>query len=174
MPNEYCRARPTLVALDHPKYDLFPFFVMLHRCGGSCGNIQPTQRECVAVEYNDVEVHAFSPNTGTPQKVKLRNHTRCGEGCVAKPEHCNPITHRWDGANCDCQCMYNDSDPPKGTCGQGFIWNRGTCRCECGKVPEECGMKVRINFLLPCIRCFVNNFYDETLKHFINLLCTCS
>lgn len=146
MDNEYCRARPTLVALDHPTYRFFPYFVMLHRCGGSCGTSQPTIRECVATEYNEVEIHVYIQSLGQTKKIKERNHTKCGHSCVAKPEDCNPKYQIWNEGNCKCECLFNNSDPPAGSCPVDHKWNRGTCGCECAKPPETCGIReVRIN-----------------------------
>ena len=43
-----CAPRPELIEVPQPKYEnafYFPFFVTLHRCGGSCG-ARPFETSC--------------------------------------------------------------------------------------------------------------------------------
>ena len=166
MSNEYCSARPTLVALGEPEYDFFPYFVKLNRCGGSCGSTKPTVQECVATEYTEVEISQISPVNGKHNLIKVKNHTKCGCSCVAKPDQCHPTYEMWNQNHCGCQCLYRNSDPPT-PCKVGFKWNRASCKCMCARVPTTCGpQQVRMVFIMQvCTRkskyCFFNNRVDQ-------------
>ena len=157
LPNQHCEPRPTLVALGHPHYNFFPFFVILHRCGGSCGTLSPTVKECVPTVYTDVPISHFpiNINSGGLKTVIEKNHTSCGCRCVRKANECISQYEEWNENNCFCKCLYNNSDPPT-PCPIGYTWNRNACRCECINAPHVCGAsQVRI----VCKRC--QKLYDE-------------
>lgn len=135
--NEFCKPRPTLVAIDNPDYKFFPYFVKLHRCGGSCDNVQPSVQSCTPLQYNEVPVTVQVIGTSETKVIKEKNHTRCGCECVISPDNCDLEFEDWRPDMCQCKCKYNDTPPVP--CGQGMIWSRSHCRCMCNKVPEQCG-----------------------------------
>ena len=137
MNNEFCKPRPTLVAIDHPNYKFFPYFVKLHRCGGSCEDLQPSVQSCIPLQYNEVNIEVQLVGSSAANVIKEKNHTRCGCECVIKPDQCNLDLEDWRPEKCQCKCKYNDTTPE--TCGQGMTWNKNLCRCMCKKEPEQCG-----------------------------------
>lgn len=134
--NEYCRPRPTLVAIDKPNYKFFPYFINLHRCGGSCKKIQPSVRSCVPTQYTEVPVTVQVVGTKQWIEISMRNHTSCGCECTLSPSQCDPIWENWKPDLCQCRCKYGDK-PPK-PCGNGLVWSKNDCRCVCNKEPEIC------------------------------------
>ena len=135
--NEFCKPRPTLVAIDNPDYKFFPYFVKLHRCGGSCDNVQPSVQSCTPLQYNDVPVTVQVIGTSETKIIKEKNHTRCGCECVISPDECDSKFEYFRQDMCQCKCRYDDTPPVP--CGQGMVWNKSHCRCMCNKVPEHCG-----------------------------------
>ncbi|KAL9980734.1 hypothetical protein ACROYT_G009370 [Oculina patagonica] len=135
--NEFCSPRPTLVAIDNPNYKFFPYFVKLHRCGGSCDNVQPSVQSCVPLQYNEVPVTVQVIGTSATKVIMEKNHTRCGCECVISPDDCNLDLEDWRPDICQCKCKYTDTPPVP--CGQGMNWSKNHCRCMCNKEPEQCG-----------------------------------
>jgi len=135
--NEFCKPRPTLVAIDNPDYNFFPYFVKLHRCGGSCDNVQPSVQSCTPLQYNIVPVTVQVIGTSETKIINEKNHTRCGCECVVSPDNCNLELEDWRPDMCQCKCKYNDTTSKP--CGQGMIWSKSYCRCRCNKAPEQCG-----------------------------------
>ena len=134
--NEYCRPRPTLVAIDNPSYKFFPYFINLHRCGGSCDKIQPSVLSCVPTRSTEVPVTVQVVGTKRWTKISMQNHTSCGCECTLSPSQCDPIWENWKPDLCQCRCKYGDK-PPK-PCGNGLVWSKNDCRCVCNKEPEIC------------------------------------
>lgn len=135
--NEFCRPRPTLVPIDNPDFKYFPYFVKLHRCGGSCDNIQPSVQSCIPLEYNEVSVTVQVVDTSEMRTIKEKNHTHCGCECVLSPEDCDFELEDWKPDTCQCKCRYSDAPPVP--CGAGMTWSKTHCRCMCNKQPERCG-----------------------------------
>ncbi|KAJ7374008.1 hypothetical protein OS493_009336 [Desmophyllum pertusum] len=135
--NEFCSPRPSLVPIDNPNYKYFPYFVKLHRCGGSCDTIQPSVQSCIPLQYEEVPVTVKVVGTLETKIIKEKNHTRCGCECVISQDNCNLEFEDWRPDLCQCQCKYGDT-PPK-PCEQGLDWSKNHCRCMCNKTPELCG-----------------------------------
>lgn len=137
--NEFCRPRPTLVAIDSPNYKFFPYFVKLHRCGGSCDNVQPSVKSCIPLQWKVVNVTVQVVGTSATQVIQEQNHTRCGCDCVMTPDKCNFELEDWKPDTCQCKCKYRDTPPVP--CEQGMTWNKNRCRCMhmCNKKPQQCG-----------------------------------
>jgi len=134
--NEYCRPRPTLVPIDNPNYKFFPYFVKLHRCGGSCDTIQPSVQSCIALQFTEVPVTVQVVGTKKTKTIIERNHTRCGCECVISPSDCNLELEEWRPDLCQCRCKYGDKPPVP--CGNGLVWSKNHCRCICNKEQEIC------------------------------------
>lgn len=134
--NEFCRPRPTVVAIDDPNYKFFPYFVKLHQCGGSCNMIQPSVQSCVPLQFTEVPVTVQVVGTNKMKTVIKRNHTRCGCECVINPSDCDLDLEDWRPDLCQCKCKYGDTPPVP--CGNGLTWSKNDCRCMCNKEPETC------------------------------------
>ena len=109
--NEFCKPRPTLVAIDSPSFQLFPFFVTLQRCGGSAYYISPVTMTCVANTSVDVKINARNLISYEKETVVEKNHTSCKQQCVNTADMCNPKTQYWEPGRCACSCKYQDSPP---------------------------------------------------------------
>nr|QNH72562.1 toxin candidate TRINITY_DN4281_c0_g1_i1 [Ceriantheomorphe brasiliensis] len=136
--NEYCMPRPTLVDIDRPTYNFFPYVVKLNRCGGSCNSIAPNIKHCVPTSSTDIKITVFSPITGGTHTIVQKNHTACGCQCVAKATDCDPDTQTWKPDHCRCECKYKEPPVP---CPAGSKWDSGKCKCVCSTVPEKCSNK---------------------------------
>ena len=145
LPNLFCKPHPTLVALGHPEYEYFPYFVTLHRCVGSCGTSNPNNKGCVVLSYTDIFIPSLSFKTNQQKMVITKNHTRCGCKCLTKKSDCNLKYQRWDGFSCECQCLHKNSPP---SCPNGTRWNSKDCQCECTKVPTVCTVNKVIKVLM--------------------------
>ncbi|XP_031561947.1 vascular endothelial growth factor C-like [Actinia tenebrosa] len=133
---QFCNPHPTLVPIDHPNYGYFPYFVKLHRCGGSCHIIQPSIKSCVATETKNVTVDLFDITKKSQRTIQLVNHTQCGCQCVAKPSDCTS-DQVWKAEECSCVCKYTHRPPPT-SCPEGHRWDSGHCECRCDKPPKVC------------------------------------
>lgn len=136
LPNEFCSPRPTVMAIGYPEFKSFPFFVTLHRCIGSCNNIQPTILRCVPTKVNPVQIQTISVSGTGLEVITKDNHTECGHECVAQPSHCDPDREVWEQDQCECVCKFKDT--PAKPCGKGFVWNNYRCKCVCDKAPRIC------------------------------------
>ncbi|EDO39428.1 predicted protein [Nematostella vectensis] len=133
---ELCKPHLTVVPIDPPNYGYYPYFIKLHRCGGSCDITQPNVRECVALETERVKVGVIAISGVPRDTIMAVNHTKCGCQCVAKPSDCDPEVQVWEPNNCLCKCRYADTQPKK--CPEGHRWSASSCSCMCDKAPEVC------------------------------------
>ena len=81
-----CKLRPTIIAVEEKGFK--PHHIELHRCQGTCGNSQPSQKPCVPKSIQQISLDLTDLTSKTKQKVVLMdNHTRCGCDCEAI-NHC--------------------------------------------------------------------------------------
>lgn len=109
--NEVCRTRPTLVAIDHPSYRHLPYYVSLHRCGGTINFISPRFKTCVPKTMQTIKLQARSLETGQPVVINVNNHTSCTDGCTNSKPMCDTEMEEWVEENCRCECKYPNGPP---------------------------------------------------------------
>ncbi|XP_057306391.1 vascular endothelial growth factor D-like [Hydractinia symbiolongicarpus] len=126
LPNEECKPRKTLVAVDGDTYNYFPLMVSLHRCGGICGRDKPNFRKCVKKESDILFLHVYNELEQRNETIKLENHTSCGCECYYDKSVCSS-TQTWDTQQCKCLC----NPSVTGQCGENYRWNPNLCQCQC-------------------------------------------
>ena len=138
-----CKPRKTLIPLDAPYYDQYPFFADVFRCAGGCTTFNPTFYHCVAKTTNNVSGQVISLSLGTQMTVVVENHTSCDCACAKSATQCTE-NGVWNEDQCSCLCKYPNGPPSPcptglrfvyGLCGPGFItllldllW-RGSAMC---------------------------------------------
>ena len=84
-----CKLRPTIIAVKEKGFK--PHHIELHRCEGTCGNSQPSQKSCVATSTQKISLDLTDLTTTSENKgdkvVSMVNHTDCGCSCEAI-NHC--------------------------------------------------------------------------------------
>ena len=96
-----CKLRPTIIAVGEKGFK--PHHIELHRCKGTCGNSQPSQKPCVATSTQKISLDLTDLTSKTKEKVVLMdNHTSCGCDCEAI-NHCKVDEGEMpDEDNCRC------------------------------------------------------------------------
>lgn len=157
-----CAPRPELIEVPQPKYEnafYFPFFVTLHRCGGSCG-ARPFETSCQLQEKEDFNLLVSktswssssdrldeTSNEITP--VRMTNHSSCSCQCKVKPSDCDNRTQRYSKENCRCDCIRGFMPCPR-----NHRWDPIKCQCICSPsnaVRAECTK--RVEFDMESCRC---------------------
>lgn len=118
--NEGCRIRPTLVAIDHPSYRRYPYYVTLYRCGGTVSFISPRFKTCVPKTAQDIKIRATNLETGEPVVIDEKNHTSCKDGCTNSKAMCDTEMEYWHEEKCRCECKYPNGPPTP--CPARFKW----------------------------------------------------
>ncbi|EDO31946.1 predicted protein [Nematostella vectensis] len=132
----FCSPRPSLVPVDHPYYNYWPFFVQLNRCGGSCSTASPRIQRCQAAQWSKISHTVFNFATGKTKVLLMTNHTSCNCSCAQTPDSCTADLEKWDPDSCSCACL-NPKDKTY-PCPEGFRWSQSLCRCICDRAPEVC------------------------------------
>ena len=80
-----------------------PYHVLLHRCSGTCDDINPERKPCIpsTTELIDVKVH--DPLNGKDKIIKVLNHTSCGCECNLDCDLDNGQVP--DGDQCICKSV---------------------------------------------------------------------
>ena len=99
-----CKLRPTIIAVKEKGFK--PHHIELHRCKGTCGNSQPSQKACVATSTQQISLDLTDLTTTSENKgdkvVPMVNHTGCGCDCEAI-NHCKVDEGEMpDEDNCRC------------------------------------------------------------------------
>ena len=116
-----CKLRPTIIAVKEKGFK--PHHVELHRCQGTCGNSQPSQKPCVATSIQQISLDLTdltSENEGN-KVVHMDNHTSCGCHCEVT-KHCKLDEGEMPDED-NCRCI-----PPGPTAGRlGGDNEKGLC-----------------------------------------------
>ena len=100
--NERCMPRETLVHVDQINgVYFFPLVVKLHRCGGSCLNVPPNKRKCIAktVEKIPISVKKLA-NFRERSIIHMENETSCDCPCTINESSCNLERQIFDDQAC--------------------------------------------------------------------------
>lgn len=117
-----CEPRLTVISLEKefPTKDLFPFFVQVYRCGGSC-YIHPSDQKCSALTTNKIKIHGlFDRVNSKAVTVTITNHTSCACACVKSLMDCRLELEDWKQNQCRCSCKYPNGPPKDLACKAGF------------------------------------------------------
>lgn len=130
-----CAPRPTMIEIPRVfGTSVYPSFVILHRCGGSC-SLQDAQHCAVsAQEVHDVEILEIIHQQWYFKKMKLYDHTHCKCDCIQTANECNPEKQDWNAHHCKCECKEDGSQCNLAT----QSWNDKTCACKCDTAPQLC------------------------------------
>lgn len=96
-----CKLRPTIIAVKQKGFK--PHHIELHRCEGTCGNSQPSQKPCVPTSTQQISLDLTDLTSENKQdKVVMVNHTGCGCTCEVI-NHCKFEEGEMpDEDNCRC------------------------------------------------------------------------
>ncbi|KXJ10192.1 balbiani ring protein 3 [Exaiptasia diaphana] len=134
---QYCTPRPQLIAIDSPYFNYFPYFVQLHRCGGTCSAVSPRIQTCSAATTKTISKTVYDLSRGSVATVlQLVNHTSCNCSCTQSPGSCAKDLEIWNPDSCSCKCKIpvGQSHP----CPINFKWNQHICKCICDLAPKVC------------------------------------
>ena len=130
-----CKPRPAMIELPRVfGISIYPSFVILHRCGGSC-SLQDAQHCAVTEqEAHNVEILEITHQQWFFKGMKLYNHTKCKCDCVQTDNECNPQKEIWNPDHCKCDCIDDGSQCDLAT----QSWDDKTCACKCNSAPQIC------------------------------------
>ncbi|XP_022781318.1 balbiani ring protein 3-like isoform X2 [Stylophora pistillata] len=160
--NAPCAPRPEVIEVPQPKNEnafYFPFFVTLHRCGGSC-NARPFETNCQLQAKEDfnllVSKTSWSSSSDRLNEtsydiaaVRMTNHSSCSCQCKVKPSDCDNRTQSYSKEHCRCDCRKRFM-----RCPQNYRWDPIKCQCTCSPsnaVLAECTK--RVEFDMETCRC---------------------
>ncbi|XP_031560231.1 balbiani ring protein 3-like [Actinia tenebrosa] len=127
--------KPLIFPIDHPDYTYWPFFVTLHRCGGSCSLISPRIQRCGPSGVDTISRSVFDLAVGRYKTMELKNHTSCNCSCALDSGSCTAL-EKWDPNSCRCICNIPDGEPY--VCPTNYIWKQYLCKCVCNLPPKVC------------------------------------
>lgn len=95
-----CEPRPVVVGDQTEGFK--PYHVLLHRCSGTCDDINPERKPCIPSTTESIDVKVHDPLNGNDKIIKVLNHTSCdcecnldcdldngqvpdGDQCICKP-----------------------------------------------------------------------------------------
>ena len=108
-----CKPRKVLIPIDAPRYQYYPRFAEVFRCGGACSTLSPNIQQCQAATWNNLtgQIFDLSQVTDALKEAAFENHTSCQCECVVKAEDCseNEVYKR---EQCNCECKYENEPPP--------------------------------------------------------------
>lgn len=130
-----CRPRPTMIELPRVfGISVYPSFVILDRCGGSC-SLQDAQHCAVtAQDATNVQILEITHQQWLIKIMKLYSHTHCKCDCVQTANECDPNKQIWSKDHCTCNCIENGSQCNSAT----QSWDSKTCSCTCDTAPQIC------------------------------------
>ncbi|XP_068680946.1 uncharacterized protein [Montipora foliosa] len=96
LPEEDCRPRPTVVLV---KEFYKPHHIKLFQCAGTCKGLTPSQKPCIAVTKQKINLEVTSLTSNKQTTVVVHNHTQCGCKCNLDCQE-QEIP---DDKNCKCQ-----------------------------------------------------------------------
>lgn len=133
--NAICAPRPAMIQLSKVfGASLFPSFVILHRCGGSC-SLQDAQHCTVtAKDAINAQILEIINQQIFFKDMKLYNHTACGCDCIKTASECDLQKQTWNTENCKCDCIEDGSQCDSAT----QSWDTTTCACKCDTAPQIC------------------------------------
>ena len=81
--NDPCMTRPTLIDLNHVKFNYFPFMISLDKCNGSCNNSvdELSAKVYVPSKTKGVNVNVFNMITRMNETKTLVNYLSCTCEC---------------------------------------------------------------------------------------------
>lgn len=137
MPDEaFCSPRSTAVEIPRsPGVSIFPSYVVMHRCTGSCPSTQDT-RHCTVTHRDaiDVLIVEVTSSDYTLQDMKIYNHTACSCDCIKQASECDAQKETWNAGICSCDCIQDGSQCDSLT----QRWNANNCECECAIAAQIC------------------------------------
>ncbi|XP_020604729.1 vascular endothelial growth factor C-like isoform X2 [Orbicella faveolata] len=130
-----CKPRPAIIELPRVfGTSLYPSFVILYRCGGSC-SLQDAQHCAVtAQDAINVEVLEIIYKQWDFKSMKLYSHTQCSCDCIQTASDCDPQIQIWNADHCKCNCIEDGSQCDGAT----QSWDIKTCACKCDTAPQIC------------------------------------
>lgn len=125
-----CKPRKVLIPIDAPRYQFFPRFAEVFRCGGACSTLSPNIQQCRAASWNNLtgQIFDLSRVTDPLKEAAFENHTSCQCECVVKAEDCSE-NEVYKAEQCNCECKFENDPPP---CPERFTWSPFQCKCVCG------------------------------------------
>ena len=133
--NAHCHPRPALIELPRVfGTSLFPSFVILHRCGGSCSLEDAQHCAVTAQDAIKIQVLEIIHNNFLFKDMKLYNHTQCNCDCIQTASTCDSQTQDWNADHCKCDCIEDGSQCDAAT----QSWDGNTCACKCDSAPQIC------------------------------------
>lgn len=109
----YCLPRPSLIPIDSPYFNYYPYYVELHRCGGVCLSVSPSIQKCSAASTQTISRTVFDLSSGQTKQLDFFNHTKCNCSCTKSPGSCDERFEIWNPATCDCKCKITKENPFK-------------------------------------------------------------
>ena len=108
-----CKPRKVLIPIDAPRYQFFPRFAEVFRCGGACSTLSPNIQQCRAASWNNLtgQIFDLSRVTDPLKEAVFENHTSCQCECVVKAEDCSE-NEVYKAEQCNCECKYENNPPP--------------------------------------------------------------
>ena len=153
LPNEDCKARPSIIHLGEGDEIYYPGAILLNRCAGLCSNETSKVIECIG-HVEVIHLQVFSWHRKREEVLEVVNHTACDCGCVHDEGVCYG-SQQWNNETCRCTCLVADR-----VCPEDYQWNPGQCGCECDKICTErkylnstsCSCECREKFYKRCMR----------------------
>lgn len=136
IPNDaHCEPRPALIELPRVfGTTLFPSFVVLHRCGGSCSSQDAQHCAVMAQDAINVQILKIIHKQVSFLGMTFYNHTHCGCDCILTASDCDPLIQTWNKDHCKCVCIGNELQCDSAT----QSWDNDACTCFCNTAPQFC------------------------------------
>ena len=118
---QQCKLRPTIFPVE--KEGFKPHHIELHRCQGTCGDSQPSQKPCAPDSIQEISLDVTDLTSGQRDTVTVVNHTSCKCDCEVINK-CN-----WDKGEIadekNCRCIILQTEPTAQ--GRGSHNKKGLC-----------------------------------------------
>ena len=133
--NAICEPRPALIELPRVfGTTLFPSFVILHRCGGSCSLEDAQHCAVMAQDAINVVIIEMIHTQISFHRATFYNHTLCGCDCIQTASDCARQKKTLNPDHCKCVCIGNETQCDSAT----QSWDEDTCTCFCNTAPQFC------------------------------------
>ena len=166
MINQKCMSRPKIIDINANEPVFYPYSIKVNKCSGSCNNINdPYAKLCVPDIIKNINVKVFNLMSRINETRQIIWHETCKCVCRLTSAVCNSM-QIWTEDKYRCECkedLINNME-----CDKGYIWNPGTCACECDKL---CDIGQYLDYkTCICRKSLVDKLVEECIISFLLIL----
>ena len=166
MINQKCMSRPKIIDINANEPVFYPYSIKVNKCSGSCNNINdPYAKLCVPDIIKNINVKVFNLMSRINETRQIIRHETCKCVCRLTSAVCNSM-QIWTEDKYRCECkedLINNME-----CDKGYIWNPGTCACECDKL---CDIGQYLDYkTCICRKSLVDKLVEECIISFLLIL----